>query len=270
MPQLREGPISAFPRSSRDERAIGIIPARYGSTRFPGKPLADILGKPMIQWVYERASKAKLLSEVIVATDDERIFQRVKAFGGRAVMTSKEARSGSDRVAEVARGLEAEIIVNIQGDEPLIQPEAIDQAITPLLEDRDILVSTLVKRIDKIQELEDPNAVRVVMDKEGFALYFSRAAIPYSRDLKDREEWIRLHPYYKHIGLYVYRKGFLMEFVRMGESPLERVERLEQLRILENGYKIKVIETDFTSMPVDTPEDLEVVKSYLLRGGLGN
>ncbi len=236
-------------------KAIGVIPARYGSKRFPGKPLADILGKPMIQYVWERASKTKTLEEVIIATDDERILRKAKEFGAEAVLTSPSLSSGTERVAEAVKDLDADIVVNIQGDEPLIEPRAIDEAIKSLIKDPKIPVATLAYRMTKKEEIEDPNVVKVVFDKNNFALYFSRFPIPYSREHR--------LPIYKHIGLYVYRKEFLAKLVQLEPSPLEKIEDLEQLRVLENGYRIKIVKTECDSIGVDTPEDLERVKALL-------
>ena len=242
----------------KKENIVAIIPARYGSARLPGKPLIDLCGKPMIQRVYERAKQAKLVNEVIVATDDARIVDAVKRFGGKAVMTPTDLRSGSDRVAFVAKDLpDASIIVNVQGDEPLIEPAMIDEAIQPLIDDTGLLVGTLLKRIDSAEELSNPTIVKAVLDKNRFALYFSRAPIPFNRDGHGFEG------FYKHIGLYVYRRSFLLKFASLQESALERVEKLEQLRILEHGYKIKAAITSYDSVPVDTPEDVERVKTLL-------
>jgi len=243
-----------------------VIPARYGSSRFPGKPLADILGKPMIQWVYERASQAQSLQKVVVATDDERILRCVREFGGEVHMTSASAPTGTDRVAELARGFpQVDVFVNIQGDEPLIDPRAIDQAVEPFFHDADLQVSTLVRRIEDPQELKDRNLVRVVFNRKGYALYFSRAPIPFNRDVQDISEWLQHGCYYRHIGVYVYRRAFLLRYPELPKSQLEKVEKLEQLRILENGYPIKVVETNYDPVCVDTPEDLERVRQYLLR-----
>lgn len=236
-------------------KIVGIIPARYGSTRFEGKALADLAGRPMIEHVYRRAEQSRLLERVLVATDDPRIKEAVEGFGGEAVLTRPDHPSGTDRVAEVAEGLEAELIVNIQGDEPLIEPEMIDQAIQPLADDDSIPMGTLMTRINNPRECEDPNVVKVVVDREGFALYFSRSPIPYPRE----GEPIR----YQHIGLYVYRRDFLLRFAQLPPTPLEQIERLEQLRALEHGYRIKVVETEHGSIGVDTPEDLERVKAIL-------
>ncbi len=249
---------------SKSANIIGIIPARYASTRLPAKPLVDICGKPMIHRVYEQARRAKLIDRLIVATDDERIAGVVRKFGGEVILTPPGIRSGSDRVAFVAKSLaEGNIVVNIQGDEPLIAPEMIDQAIRPLADDPSIPVGTLVRKIDSVEEMLNPGIVKVVIDENGFALYFSRSPIPYARDMKRMEEWLEHHQYYKHIGLYVYRRSFLLKFAGWDESPLERAEKLEQLRILEHGYRIKTAVTTFDSIPVDTAEDVERVKKLL-------
>ena len=270
---------------------IAIIPARYGSTRLDGKPLLDIGGKPMVQWVYERAKKAKLIRDVMVATDDKRVMSAVERFGGKAVMTSSSHRSGTDRIAEAAKKLQGargkgqgakhkiqdtDIIVNVQGDEPLIEPEMIDEAIKPLLAESSLLISTLKTRITNEEELKDPNVVKVVTDREGFAIYFSRLPIPYvreqmqeARSKMQESSAFSLQPsasHYKHIGLYVYRKDFLLKFAKMKPTPLEDAEKLEQLRVLENGYKIKVVETKYNSVGVDTQEDLEKVRKIVERG----
>jgi 3-deoxy-manno-octulosonate cytidylyltransferase (CMP-KDO synthetase) len=235
-------------------RVTAIIPARYASTRLPGKPLKDICGKPMIQRVYEQVKLSSTLDRVIVATDDKRIYDAVKAFDGEVAMTSAEHKTGTDRLAEVAKGLSSEIIVNVQGDEPLISPEMIDQAVRPLLEDHTIKMGTLKQRIGSKEELESPHVVKVVTDRDDFALYFSRSLIPYPRTDVD----IR---YYKHIGLYVYRKEFLLDYAKMETTTLELKESLEQLRALENGYKIKVVETEHQAIGVDTEKDLERVRA---------
>lgn len=243
-------------------RVEAFIPARYGSTRLEGKPLADIAGKPMIQRVYERAKEARLVDSVTVATDDERIADAVASFGGRVVMTSPSHRSGTDRVAEAAKRSEASIIVNVQGDEPLIDPGLIDSAVRPMLEDPGIELCTLKTRITDEEEFLNPNAVKVVADSNDYALYFSRSPVPFSkRPFKERA------PAYKHIGLYVYRKGFLFEFSRMKPTPLEDSESLEQLRALENGRRIKVIEVSYNPVSVDTAEDLEKVREIFRARG---
>jgi 3-deoxy-manno-octulosonate cytidylyltransferase (CMP-KDO synthetase) len=239
---------------------IGVIPARYGSTRFEGKVLADLQGKPMVQWVWEQAKKAKILDELIVACDDKRIEQAVNAFGGKAILTSKEHLSGTDRICEVVNPLEVKVIVNIQADEPLIEPVMIENVARPLLDDSTLNMTTLMKRIDDPREISDPNVVKVAADSHGFALYFSRSVIPYPRDKSVKAA------YYKHIGLYAYSKDFLFIFKNLPESNLERIEKLEQLRVLEEGFRIKVIETNISTLGVDTPEDLEKVKKIISRG----
>ena len=252
-------------------KIIAIIPARYGSTRFEGKPLADILGKPMIQHVYEGVCQSKLIDEVIVATDDQRILETVQEFGGRAVMTSPDHPTGSDRVAEVARKLKSEIIVNVQGDEPLIKGSIIDKAIGPLLTDDTISISTLMTRIQEVKDWLNPHIVKVVADQKNFALYFSRSPIPFPRDLHiDRLE---SNPFgtkrplpkrvFKHVGVYVYSRKFLLKFSKMKPTPLEKLEKLEQLRALENGYRIKLTAVDYEPICVDTPDDLEKVVASL-------
>ncbi len=243
--------------------AIGIIPARYASSRFPGKPLADILGKPMIQWVYERACQAKNLDKVIVATDDQQIFDAVNTFGGKVVMTSPTAANGTERVAEVAQSLDAKLIVNIQGDEPLIDPGVIDRLVILMRENPAAPVGTLVKKIEDVENLINPNIPKVVLDKEFYALYFSRSIIPFHRDIVDQRKWLRNDNYYQHIGLYIYRREFLLKLVKLPISNLERIERLEQLRILENGYKIKVALTETESIGVDVASDIDRVISYI-------
>ena len=250
---------------------IAIIPARYGSSRFEGKPLADILGKPMIQWVYEGVTQSKLIKKVMVATDDQRIMEAVQNFGGNAVITSPDHPSGTDRVAEVARKLKAEVIVNVQGDEPLIKGSIIDKAIRPLRADETLPMSTLVTPIDEVKDWLNPHIVKVVLDQKCFALYFSRSPIPFPRDLNiDRLE---SHPFgtkralpkkiFKHIGVYVYRRDFLLRFSKMKPTPLEKLEKLEQLRALENGYRIKASIVDYEPICVDTPGDLQKVVTFL-------
>lgn len=241
---------------------MGVIPARHASSRFPGKALALIAGKPMIQHVYERAIRARYLSEVVVATDDERIFQAARAFGAPVRMTSASHASGTDRVAEVASASAAELVVNIQGDEPLLDPDAIDVAVLPLAGDPDLVMGTLKKRIEDPGELANPNVVKVVTDLAGNAIYFSRSTIPHPRaDAAPRDT-----VFYKHIGLYVYRRDFLLQYPDLPVGPLERAERLEQLRALENGYRIRVAETEYESFGVDTPQDLQRVATWLQTG----
>jgi 3-deoxy-manno-octulosonate cytidylyltransferase (CMP-KDO synthetase) len=234
--------------------AAAIVPARMASTRFPGKPLADLAGQPIVQWVHERALQAKTVSRVIVATCDTEITDAVVGFGGEAVMTSDRHRSGTDRIAEAAQSIDADIIVNVQGDEPLIDPESIDRAVEPLLQDREIVMSSLMVPIDR-DAAADPNLVKVVVDVEGFALYFSRSPIPYERNPAMRT--------YGHIGLYAYRRDFLLRFASLDPTPLEQAESLEQLRALEHGFKIMMVEVADRALGVDTPEDLERVRELL-------
>jgi 3-deoxy-manno-octulosonate cytidylyltransferase (CMP-KDO synthetase) len=255
----------------KNVKISAVIPARYGSTRFEGKPLADILGKPMIQYVYEGVRQSKFIDEVIVATDDQRILEAVKSFGGKAVMTSPTHSTGTDRVAEVARKLKSEIIVNVQGDEPLIKGSIIDNAIRPLLADDTVLMSTLITRIEEVKDWLNPHIVKVVVDQKNFALYFSRSPIPFPRDLNIGR--LESRPFgtdrplpkkvFKHIGVYVFRRKFLLLFSKMKPTPLEKLEKLEQLRALENGYAIKVTPVDYEPICVDTPEDLKKVVTYL-------
>jgi 3-deoxy-manno-octulosonate cytidylyltransferase (CMP-KDO synthetase) len=244
-------------------KAVGIIPARYHSTRLPGKPLSDIGGKPMIQHVYENALRASVLDGVIVATDDRRIVAAVEGFGGRAVMTSADHPTGSDRIAEVARGLAAEIVVNIQGDEPFVSPRMLEEVVAPLEEDPELPMSTLMNEIPE-ELFGDPSVVKVVTDLKGNALYFSRSLIPYPRNRKG-------HKAYEHIGIYAYRREFLLAYTALAPTPLERLESLEQLRVLEHGYRLKVVLTqaeDYLPLSVDTPEDLEKARRlFRERGG---
>jgi 3-deoxy-manno-octulosonate cytidylyltransferase (CMP-KDO synthetase) len=249
-----------------------VIPARYGSTRFEGKPLADILGKPMIQYVYEGVCQSKLIDEVIVATDDQRIIEVVKTFGGKAVMTSPTHFTGTDRVAEVAKRLKSEIIVNVQGDEPLIKGDIIDKAIRPLLTDDTLQLSTLMTRIEEVRDWLNPHIVKVVADQKNFALYFSRSPIPFPRELQIGR--LESNPFgtnrplpkrvFKHIGVYVFRRKFILQFSKMKPTPLEKLEKLEQLRALENGHRIKVTPVDYEPICVDTPEDIQKVEAFLM------
>jgi 3-deoxy-manno-octulosonate cytidylyltransferase (CMP-KDO synthetase) len=235
-------------------RILGVIPARFASSRFPGKSLATLAGKPVLQHVYERASQARYLSKLIVATDDERIYKAARSFGAAAVMTRIDHLSGTDRVAEAASGDHASVIVNIQGDEPLIDPAAIDAATLALLDDPDIPMATLMKAIEDPREIDDPNVVKVVTNLAGDAIYFSRCPIPFTRDAGRAV-------HYKHLGLYVYRREFLLAYSNLPVGPLELRERLEQLRALENGHRVRVVETEYESLGVDTPEDLERVSA---------
>jgi 3-deoxy-manno-octulosonate cytidylyltransferase (CMP-KDO synthetase) len=246
-------------------RVTAVIPARYASTRFPGKPLADLGGKPMIQWVCEGAARCSLVDRVLVATDDARIADAVAAFGGTAVMTRADHPTGTDRLAEVAAGLDSDLIVNVQGDEPLIDPLMIEAAVRPLLADASIPMGTLKTPLTSLEEFHNPNVVKVVTGRQGFALYFSRAPIPHPRDFADQlsTRWRELATA-KHVGLYVYRRDFLLAFPRLAPTPLEEQEKLEQLRALEHGHRIFVAETALSVQGVDTPEDLERVRKLLM------
>jgi len=242
---------------------IAIIPARYQSNRFRGKPLALIAGKPMIQHVVERAERVSLLSRVVVATDDSRIAECVQAFGGQYVMTGENHVSGSDRLAEAAKLLgisEHDVVVNIQGDQPLFPVEVIEQVAQPLLDDPALPMSTLIYKIVRPEEINDPNHVKTVFDKNNFALYFSRSPIPFQRNPEEKNK----PTYYKHLGFYAYRKGFLLSYVALPEGEWERFEKLEQLRALEYGYKVKVVLTEYDSIEVDTPEDLLRVERSII------
>ena len=250
--------------------AVAIIPARYGSTRLPGKPLLPIRQIPMIMHVVERAARAQSVSRVIVATDDERIFEAVTAHGAEARMTRADCASGTDRIAEVAASLAAEIVVNVQGDEPIIEPATIDAAIAPLLENAQIHISTTSEPILDVEDIFNPNVVKVVTDTSGFALYFSRSPMPHIRPAPglSLEQALRmdaslLHHYRKHSGLYAYRREFLQQFARMPQSPLERLEQLEQLRALENGCLIRVVAVEHRSISVDTEQDYQRVKKMI-------
>ncbi len=268
--------------------SVVIIPARYESTRFPGKPIYPLKGMPIIQYVYNNSKLSHLADDVIVATDSEKILEKVQAFGGKAIMTDKKHPSGTDRIAEVAKSMDYEIIVNVQADEPLIRPEMIDDVIA-LLDDKRASIGTLAKRIEDPDEIIDPNIVKVIFDKEGFALYFSRAPIPFHRDkwksqniehemqntlsltLPPRgggQGWggdsePRTFYWYKHIGIYSYRREVLLSLANMQPTELEKTEKLEQLRALENGMKIKVKETFFETYGVDTPKDIERIEKCL-------
>lgn len=250
---------------------VAIIPARYGSTRFPGKALADLDGKPMIQHVYERTLQASLVSRAIVATDDHRIAEAIHQAGGEAIMTAADHETGTDRLAEVARGLEADLIVNVQGDEPLIVPAMIDQAIEPFLHDPALQMGTLKSRVRCLHDFLSPNVVKVVTDNDGYALYFSRSPLPFFRDrwqdLKDDAFASGKLLCYKHVGLYVYQRTFLLAFAAMPQTFLELAEKLEQLRALEQGTRIRVVETNFESLGVDTPEDLNKAQERMLKQG---
>jgi len=248
-------------------KIIGIIPARFESSRFPGKPLAMIFGKPMIQHVYENASKTVSLNELIVATDDLRIFECVEKFGGKVVMTRKDHQSGSDRCSEVLQSLIAEkqyfdVAINIQGDEPFVNSEQLEMIIESFVEDSTAEISTLVKKIHQTNELFNPNVVKAVVNHKGDALYFSRSPIPFMRDL-DQSLWIGHHSYYKHIGIYGFRTDVLQKITGLKKSGLEKSENLEQLRWLENGFKIKTKLTTIENIAIDQPEDLKKITNNI-------
>jgi len=243
---------------------IGIIPARYSSTRFEGKVLADIAGKPMIQHVWERAKLALTLDDLIIACDDEQVADAAKAFGAKVIMTAKGHISGTDRICEVINPIDVRIVINIQGDEPLVHPTMIDNVARVLLDDNSIQMATVIKRIENQELLADSHTVKVVIDKNNFALYFSRAAIPFHAQNSE----IKSPLYYKHIGLYGYTKDFLFIYKNLPPSDLENTECLEQLRVLQEGFRIKAIETKYDTIGVDTPEDLERVKIYLQKGDI--
>ncbi|MDX9701776.1 MAG: 3-deoxy-manno-octulosonate cytidylyltransferase [Candidatus Auribacterota bacterium] len=240
-------------------KVCGVIPARYDSSRFPGKPLALIAGKPMIQHVYERALKASLVNRLIVATDDERIFDTVIQFGGSAVMTDASHPSGTDRIAQAVGAIDCEYVLNIQGDEPLIDPCVIDNVAQALISDPHVVMATPIAEVTDMSDLDNPNVVKAVVDCNGFALYFSRSKVPFLRDSADtpNKKW------YKHIGLYGFRKSFLLQLIKYPPSTLEKMERLEQLRVLENGFRIKTVMTQYVGIGVDTPEDVKEIEKRL-------
>ena len=242
---------------------IAIIPARYASTRFPGKPLAILGGKTVIQRVYEQA--VSVLSEAWVATDDERIYQTVKEFGGRAVMTRADHKSGTDRIEEASEiiNTNADVIINIQGDEQFVQPSQI-KALIQLFDNAETQIGTLGKRFDSIEAVYNPNSPKIVTDKQGFALYFSRSIIPHVRGVENKE-WLNHFPYLKHLGLYAYRRDVLRQITQLPQSSLEKAESLEQLRWLENGYRIRVGLTDVETVGIDTPEDLQRAEEFLCK-----
>jgi 3-deoxy-manno-octulosonate cytidylyltransferase (CMP-KDO synthetase) len=268
-----------FDSTLSSPQVVAVIPARYDATRLPGKPLADIAGRPMIEHVYRRAAAASGVDAVVVATDDERIAAAVRGFGGIAAMTSASHRTGTDRIAEVAARLSCDIVLNVQGDEPLIDPEMIEHAIAPLKSDRSVNMSTVCVEMSDRADYANPNVVKVVMDRAGDALYFSRAPIPHFRDsglgIRDsglgtrgsgsipNPESRTPNPVFKHIGLYGYRRTFLLTLATLPQTPLERSESLEQLRAMEHGYRIRTVITTHDSIGVDTPEDLERVRLHV-------
>lgn len=236
---------------------IGIIPARYASTRFPGKPLADILGKSMLQRVYEQSSQSKFLKRVVVATDDERIFDHVKSFGGDVVMTAEHHPSGTDRCWDAAQQIDEafDYVINVQGDEPFIDPKQIDE-LASVLQDGSIELATQMIAVNNYDMLVDKGEVKIVLNKNDEAMYFSRSIIPFIKNV-DEKEWLDHHTYYRHVGMYAYRKDILEKITKLPVSSLEKAESLEQLRWIENGFKIKCVVTNYDSHCVDTPEDLE-------------
>ena len=242
-----------------ERRVVIVIPARYGSTRLPGKPLVMLAGKPMVQRVYERAKMAKSASRVMVATDDQRIVKAVEAFGGEARMTRPDHRNGTERIAEVAAHSEGDVFVNVQGDEPLLDPQAVDTAVNSLLEDPPAAISTVAVPIKTPGDIMDPNVVKTVLDFDGNALYFSRAPIPWVRDTTAHQVVRHL----KHLGLYVFQRDALLEYPTLPQGELERIEQLEQLRWMENGWKIRVAEVEHDAVSVDVPADVERVEKLL-------
>lgn len=247
-------------------KVIGMIPSRYGSSRMPGKPLVPILGKSMVQRVYEQTSLAKSIDDVYVATDDERIQEAVEAFGGKTIMTSPNCASGTDRLAEAADKVACDIIVNVQGDQPFIDPLMIDETIQPLLDDRQLPMATLIHPIHKAEDLSDPGVVKAVIDLQGNGMYFSRSLIPAPHNDVD-------HQVFEHVGLYVYRHNFLSTLAKLPQTVLERVEGLEQLRVIEHGYKLRCVITtckdnELSGFSIDTPEDVRRGEAMLTERGL--
>lgn len=237
-------------------KVIGVIPARYASTRLKGKVLAPINGKPMIQHVYERARQSRLLDDVIIACDDLRVKKAAEDFGARAVMTDPDHACGTDRIVEAVKDLDVQIVVNVQGDEPLIDPSVIDLLVKALKDDKQALMATVIKRVSDPNDLDNPNVVKVVVDREQRAIYFSRSKIPFNRGAGE-------HGYFKHLGIYAYTKEFLLKFSALPKSALEVAESLEQLRVIENGFKIKTVLTEIETVGVDTQEDLIKVENLI-------
>jgi 3-deoxy-manno-octulosonate cytidylyltransferase (CMP-KDO synthetase) len=250
-------PVTRLPFTLTETSVLAVIPARYHSTRFPGKVLVDIAGRTMLEHVYRRAAAAHSVDAVLVATDDQRIVDAVDSFGGVVCLTSSAHASGTDRLAEVAAQLSCDLLVGVQGDEPLLDPAVIDAVVAPLKKDRQIGMATAARRLSEPRDLTNPNAVKVVCDREGYALYFSRAPIPHGRDGSAPEASV-------HVGLYVYRHETLLRLAQLTPGPLERAEALEQLRALEHGIRIKVVETTYESLGVDTPSDLDRIRQRLL------
>lgn len=240
---------------------LAVIPARYASQRFPGKVIAELAGKPLVVHTYERAIEAECITRAVVATDDDRVRDALAPYDIEVVMTSPDHPSGTDRIAEVARSSTADIIVNVQGDEPMLDPVTIDRAVSAMLADPMLDMATAKHAITNPDDIRDHNVVKVVCDRKGMALYFSRSPIPHTRDVD--EPAVDEPIYWQHIGLYVFRRSFLLDYAAMSPTPLEKTEKLEQLRALENGHRIAVVETDFKSIGVDTPKDLERVRAIL-------
>lgn len=240
---------------------LGVIPARYESTRLPKKPLKDICGHSMIEWVYKRAMKSNL-DEVIIATDSQEVFDEVKRFGGEVILTDKNHLNGTSRIAEVCEKItDYDVIINVQGDEPLIEPDMINSLIDVFKKEENLKMATLKHKLHKKEDIENPNFVKVITDRDDYAIYFSRSVIPYPRNEN-------LDIYFKHVGIYGYKREFVLEYSKMESTPLENSESLEQLRVLENGYKIKVLETPFEIIGVDTKEELEKVRNYIVEKGI--
>ncbi len=246
---------------------VCVIPARFASTRLPGKPLAKISGSPMIEWVYRRAAAVPEFSLVLVATDDLRIKLAVENFGGKVEMTPEDLRSGTDRVAYIAERHDGDIFVNLQGDEPLVVPDVLTALVEPFT-DPDVQMTTPVSIVTSPSDLTDPNKVRVICDQNGDALYFSRAVIPFLRDIGDIKFWPKNHIFYKHIGIYAYRKEFLIRLTHLPEGKLESAEKLEQLRVLENGFRIRTVVTNYQARSVDTEEDLALINREVAKNNI--
>jgi 3-deoxy-manno-octulosonate cytidylyltransferase (CMP-KDO synthetase) len=243
-------------------KIVCVIPARFASQRLPGKPLLKIGDAPMIEWVYRRACKVDRFDSVVVATDSQPIYDHIESVGGQVVMTPEDLPSGTDRVAYIARNVNADIFLNLQGDEPLISPDVLEQ-VCDVFTNQNVQIATPVTRIKSVEDLINPNLVRVVLDHESNALYFTRAVIPYFRDLEKYEDWLANFEYYKHIGIYAYRKEFLLQLTDLKPGKLEQAEKLEQLRVLERGFKIRTVITDYQSRSVDTPEDLSEINQFI-------
>jgi len=248
-------------------KIICVIPARYASTRFPGKPLANIAGHPMISWVYHRAKVVKEFDDVIVATDDERIFDCVKNFGGNVKMTPDDLQSGTDRVAFVSKDMQVDVVVNLQGDEPLISPQILSDVCKPFY-DKNVYMATPVKNVSDAEDFNNKNAAWVVKDKKGDALYFSRTVIPAVHKVRNLSEWLNYSTFFKHIGIYAYRKDFLLKLSELTREGLEKSEDLEQLRVLENGYNIRCVETSYQAVNVDVPEDIIKVENIIKKNNI--